>query len=76
MLRAAVKAGTPIGMEAKKIMDAGGLVSDEIVVNLIKENLDTKACRNGFILDGKYILIYYQSNRFVWINIKNKWLKF
>jgi len=54
MLRAAVKAGTPIGMEAKKIMDAGGLVSDEIVVNLIKENLDTKACRNGFILDGNF----------------------
>ncbi|ORX45949.1 adenylate kinase [Piromyces finnis] len=52
MLRAAVKAGTPIGLEAKKIMDAGGLVSDEIVVNLIKENLDTKACKNGFILDG------------------------
>ncbi|OZJ02698.1 hypothetical protein BZG36_04601 [Bifiguratus adelaidae] len=53
MLRAAVAAKTPLGMEAKKIMDAGGLVSDEIVVGLIKDNLDTNAeCKNGFILDG------------------------
>ncbi|KAL7751385.1 adenylate kinase [Sorochytrium milnesiophthora] len=53
MLRAAVSAGTPLGKEAKKIMDAGGLVSDEIVVGLIQDNLqNNKECKNGFILDG------------------------
>ncbi|CAO3673001.1 unnamed protein product [Umbelopsis vinacea] len=53
MLRAAVSAKTPLGLEAKKVMDAGGLVSDEIVVGMIKENLDNnKECKNGFILDG------------------------
>ncbi|KAI8057879.1 adenylate kinase-domain-containing protein [Syncephalis plumigaleata] len=53
MLRAAVAAGTPLGKEAKKIMDAGGLVSDDIMVNMIKEELDTnQECQQGFILDG------------------------
>jgi len=53
MLRAAVAAKTPLGLEAKKVMDAGGLVSDEIVVGMIKENLDNnEECKNGFILDG------------------------
>ncbi|RKP26635.1 adenylate kinase-domain-containing protein [Syncephalis pseudoplumigaleata] len=53
MLRAAVAAGTPLGKQAKKIMDAGGLVSDDIMVNMIKEELETnKDCQQGFILDG------------------------
>jgi len=53
MLRAAVQAGTPLGKEAKKLMDAGGLIPDETMVNMIQENLKTNPeCRNGFILDG------------------------
>mmetsp|Transcript_23958 Transcript_23958/g.68011 ORF Transcript_23958/g.68011 Transcript_23958/m.68011 type:complete len:245 (+) Transcript_23958:89-823(+) len=52
MLRAAVRAGSEMGKEAKKVMEAGGLVSDDIVVGIIKENLNTPACAKGFILDG------------------------
>ncbi|KAF1990685.1 adenylate kinase [Aulographum hederae CBS 113979] len=53
MLRAQVSAKTPLGREAKKIMDAGGLVSDEIMVNMIKNELESNGeCKNGFILDG------------------------
>lgn len=52
MLRAAVKAGTPLGQEAKKIMDAGGLVSDDIIIGLVKERLKQADCRNGYLLDG------------------------
>ncbi|KAJ3337499.1 Adenylate kinase 2 [Gonapodya sp. JEL0774] len=52
MLRAAVKEGTPVGLKAKKIMEEGKLVSDEIVISLIDDNLDRPDCANGFILDG------------------------
>ena len=52
MLRAAVKAGTPLGMEAKKVMDAGGLVSDDIILGLIKERLQQPDCAKGFLFDG------------------------
>lgn len=52
MLRAAVKEGTPLGLEAKKIMDAGGLVSDDIILGLVKERIKQKDCENGFLLDG------------------------
>lgn len=52
MLRAAVSAGTDLGKQAKAIMDAGKLVSDEIVIGMISERLDEPDCANGFILDG------------------------
>jgi adenylate kinase len=52
MLRAAVKAGTPLGVEAKKVMDAGKLVSDEIIVGLVKERLVKPDCEKGFLFDG------------------------
>jgi adenylate kinase len=52
MLRAAVRAGTPLGIEAKKVMDAGGLVSDSIILGLIKERIIQDDCLNGFLLDG------------------------
>ncbi|HHO69602.1 MAG TPA: adenylate kinase [Gammaproteobacteria bacterium] len=52
MLRAAVKAGTPLGKEAKKIMDAGGLVSDDIILGLVKERIKQPDCANGFLFDG------------------------
>ena len=52
MLRAAVKAGTPLGIAAKKVMDAGGLVSDDIIINLVKERIKHADCANGFLFDG------------------------
>ena len=52
MLRAAVKAGTPLGIEAKKIMDSGGLVSDELIINLVKERIAQADCAGGFLFDG------------------------
>ena len=52
MLRAAVKAGTPIGQRAKAVMDAGELVSDEIVNGIVSERIDDNDCARGFILDG------------------------
>jgi adenylate kinase len=52
MLRAAVKAGTPLGMAAKQVMDAGGLVGDDIIIGLVKERLTQADCANGFLFDG------------------------
>ncbi len=52
MLRAAVKAGTPLGLEAKQVMDAGGLVSDELIINLVKDRIAQADCANGFLFDG------------------------
>jgi adenylate kinase len=52
MLRAAVKAGTPLGVAAKKVMDAGGLVSDDIIIGLVKERIKEADCANGFLFDG------------------------
>lgn len=52
MLRAAVKAGTPLGLEAKKVMDAGQLVSDDLIIGLVKERIAQDDCANGFLLDG------------------------
>jgi adenylate kinase len=52
MLRAAVKAGTPMGLAAKKVMDAGGLVSDEIIIGLVKDRLKEPDCASGYLFDG------------------------
>ena len=52
MLRAAVKAGTPLGLEAKKVMDSGGLVSDDIILGLVKERVAQPDCQKGFLFDG------------------------
>ncbi len=52
MLRAAVKAGTEMGLAAKKVMDAGGLVSDDIIIGLVKERIAQPDCANGFLFDG------------------------
>ncbi|MBM3385640.1 MAG: adenylate kinase [Betaproteobacteria bacterium] len=52
MLRGAIKAGTPLGLAAKQVMDAGSLVSDEIIVGLVKERLKAPDCARGYLLDG------------------------
>lgn len=52
MLRAAVKAGTPLGQEAKKVMDAGRLVSDEVIIGLVRDRLREDDCRAGYLFDG------------------------
>jgi adenylate kinase len=52
MLRAAVKAGTPLGLAAKQVMDAGQLVSDEIIIGLVKERIAQPDCAKGFLFDG------------------------
>ena len=52
MLRAAVKAGTPLGLQAKQVMDAGALVSDELIINLVQERIAQSDCAKGFLFDG------------------------
>src|SRR5205814_3404605 len=52
MLRAAVKAGTPLGLAAKKVMERGELVSDDIIIALVKERIQAPDCVNGFLFDG------------------------
>ena len=52
MLSAAVIAGTEIGLEAKKVIDAGGLVSDDIIIKIVKERIQSPDCKNGYLLDG------------------------
>jgi len=52
MLRAAAKAGTPLGLAAKKVMESGNLVSDDIIVGLVKERLGEPDCRKGCLFDG------------------------
>jgi adenylate kinase len=52
MLRAAIKAGTELGIAAKKVMDAGGLVSDDIMIGLVKDRLKESDCNNGYLFDG------------------------
>jgi adenylate kinase len=52
MLRAAVKAGTELGVAAKKVMDSGGLVSDDIIIGLVKQRITEADCANGFLFDG------------------------
>ena len=52
MLRAAVKAGTPLGLQAKAVMESGGLVSDDLIINLVKERIAQADCTGGFLFDG------------------------
>jgi len=52
MLRVAVKAGTPLGLQAKAVMDSGALVSDDIIIGLVKERITQADCANGFLFDG------------------------
>lgn len=52
MLRAAVKAGSPLGVKAKAVMDSGALVSDDIIIGLVKERIEQPDCANGFLFDG------------------------
>ncbi|MDR2129089.1 MAG: adenylate kinase [Burkholderiaceae bacterium] len=52
MLRAAVKAGTPLGLQAKSVMESGGLVSDDLIINLVKERIAQPDCAKGFLFDG------------------------
>ena len=52
MLRTAVRAGTELGLQAKQVMDSGALVSDELIIDLVKERLEQPDCENGYLFDG------------------------
>lgn len=52
MLRAAIKAGSPLGLQVKDVMDSGGLVSDDLIISLVKERISQDDCKNGFLFDG------------------------
>lgn len=52
MLRAAVKAGSPLGLKVKDVMDSGGLVSDQLILDLVKERIEASDCQRGFLFDG------------------------
>ena len=52
MLRTAIRQGSELGISAKKIMDIGGLVSDELILNLVKERINQNDCKNGYLFDG------------------------
>lgn len=52
MLRAAIKAGTPLGIEAKKVIDAGRLIADEVIIGLVKDRLQQEDCQAGYLFDG------------------------
>src|SRR5690625_7765583 len=52
MLRAAVKAGTPLGVQAKEVMASGGLVSDDLIIALVEERIQAHDCKEGFLIDG------------------------
>ena len=54
MLRAAVKAGTPLGLEAKAFMDSGGLVPDSVIIGMVSERIKEADCQNGFLFDAKH----------------------
>ena len=69
MLRAAVNAGSPVGLEAKKTIDAGNLVSDELIISLVKERIHLPDCHNGYLLDG-FPRTIYQADALKLENIK------